>query len=494
MTVHPSRESGLAAAGNHRHPLRAGLFVVVAVVGGAVLAYLLVRGQIVIALALLLAFPTFLLLQRYPVAVIGIWLLAAQFLTANEEGSSGRSVYWLVHRALPVAAVLAVMVTQLVRLRSRPLPRLGWPELAMVSYLAYSALSIAFTSPDVPATLYLLFDRVLIPMCLYLLVRLLEPGERQLRVLLPILGFVLISQSVIGGLAWINPGVLPEGWLGREGTRTVGSLQHPNVYGTVVLACGALLFHAATSIPGWRMPKRLLVGAGLVLALVMVFLTYSRASWLAAVVVVLGLAFLYPRVITKAGLAIGLAAILLVGFGLVFGQTDTAAQRLASEETALSRLPVVVGSIRMFQQKPVTGWGYGNFDLYDYQFQGQFGELVVPEKDHASHNLFLTILAEQGLIGLLLYLAPLVWWLVATRAALRTMPATGFISRKLLIVLWLVLAAIFVVSNLSNMRVVFGLGVWWMTLGLIGSLIERYRKEDSRAPTARVLEVQGSHW
>ena len=291
----------------------------------------------------------------------------------------------------------------------------------------------------------------------------------------------------------INPGVLPEGWLGREGSRTVGSLEHPNVYGTVVLLCGALLFHAASSIPGWRRSRRIVVGAGVVLALVMVFLTYSRASWLAGVVVVVGLAFLYPRVVVRGGLAVGLAAVLLVGSGLVFGQTETAAQRLASAETALSRLPVVVGSIKMFQEKPLTGWGYGNFDLYDYQFQGQFGELVVPEKDHASHNLFLTILAEQGIFGLLLYLAPLVYWLIATRAALRAMPSTGFISRKLLIVLWLVLAAIFVVSNFSNMRVVFGLGVWWMTLGLIGSLVERYRRNGPPASGTPRLEAQGSN-
>ena len=197
MTV--SGDSGLATD-SRRQPLRAGLLLAAAMAGGAVLAYLLVGGQIVIALTLLLAFPAFLVLQRYPVAVIGIWLLAAQFLTANEEGSSGRSVYWLVHRALPVVAVLAVVATQLIRFNSRALPRLGWPELAMVGYVIFSALSIAFTSTDIQATLYLLFDRVVIPMCLYLLVRLLEPGERELRMLLPILGFVLISQSVIGTL------------------------------------------------------------------------------------------------------------------------------------------------------------------------------------------------------------------------------------------------------------------------------------------------------
>jgi hypothetical protein len=229
--VRPSEREAVRA---RRQPGRATLLILAAVAGGSAAAYLLVGGQVVLALTLLLAFPAFLVLQRYPIAVIGVWLLVAPFLTSNEAGTSARSVYWLVHRALPVVAVLAVVATRLLRIRSRPLPTLAWPELAMLAYLVYSALSIAFTSPDAQATLYLLYDRVLIPMALYLLVRLLEPGERQLRVLLPILGFVLLSQALIGTLAWIAPGILPESWLGREGSRTVGSLQHPNVYGTTL--------------------------------------------------------------------------------------------------------------------------------------------------------------------------------------------------------------------------------------------------------------------
>jgi hypothetical protein len=49
----------------------------------------------------------------------------------------------------------------------------------------------------------------------------------------------------------------------------------------------------------------------------------------------------------------------------------------------------------------------------------------------------------------------------------------GFANRKLLALLWLALLAHLVVNNFSNMRVEFGLGLWWLTLGLVGSLEAR---------------------
>ncbi len=478
MTARHIKDTRLVAGGRGWRALRTGALVTSAAVGGAAVAYLLVGGQLVMALALLLAFPAFLVLQRYPIAVISVWLLAAPFLTSNEQGTSGRTVFWLVHRALPVVAVLAVVITRMVGIRRRPLPRLGWPELAMAAYVISTVLSVAFTSPEVEATLYLLYDRVFVPMCLYLLIRLLEPGERQLRLLLPVLGFVLVSQSLIGALSWISPELLPAGWLGREGTRTVGSLQHPNVFGTTMLLCGAMLLHGALSSPPGKRARRTVLVAGFILALAMVFFTYSRASWLAGGVVVLGLAFVYRRFTAKFALVIGLACILLLGSGLISGQAEIAAQRFNAEESALSRLPIALGSTRMFLEKPVGGWGYGNFDRYNYQFQGAVDGLVVPDKEHPSHNLYLTILAEQGIIGLFLFLFPVLWWLGVTRSSLRKLPPSGLISRNLIRVLWLGMAAFFIVTNFSNLRVVIGTGLWWMTLGLIASVLERYRKDE----------------
>ena len=131
----------------------------------------------------------------------------------------------------------------------------------------------------------------------------------------------------------------------------------------------------------------------------------------------------------------------------------------------------------MFEQKPLTGWGFDNFDRYDREFQSEVGDFI-PEKDHASHNVYLTLLAEQGLVGWLLFLGPAIWLLVRTVRVFSSLPRTGLASRKLVVLLWAVLAAHVTVNNFSNMRVVFGLGQWWLVLGLIATLVSAQAARD----------------
>jgi O-antigen ligase len=141
----------------------------------------------------------------------------------------------------------------------------------------------------------------------------------------------------------------------------------------------------------------------------------------------------------------------------------------------------------MFEAKPVTGWGFGNIDLYDRQFQGRVGELFVPDKDHASHNLYLTILAEQGLIGIVLYLGPVLILLAKTPAAYRALSREGPTGRSWLVVLWLIPAMHFVVNNFSNMKVPFGLGLYWLSIGLIAGIVLPRRRLTDQPPAMALL-------
>jgi len=457
----------------------------------ALVAVLVANDQPAIALGLLLAVPAATVVLRYPLAAVAVWLVVTPFLVAT-DGGAVRIVYWLVHRALPVVAVINIMIGAKLGERG-PLPRLRWPELAMVSYLALTELSILYVAPDVMASTYHLYDRVFIPMCLYLIVRFVQPDERDLRHLLPIVICLLLSQAVIGILQWTAPQALPEAWLTRLGSRTTGSLSHPNVYGTTMLFAGLLVLHAGMRRKRPDRPWPLLWL--FLTSLVFVFLTYSRASWLAGLVVVLGLFAIYPRLITNLAVIAILLSAAVVASGRIDEQVQMARHRFRSEqseESALSRLPVIAASLRMFQERPVVGWGYGTFDRYSNQFQGAVGGLVVPDKEHASHNLYLTILAEQGLLGFLGYMGAAFWWLGGTRRAWRATPIEGPVNRELLVCLWLVLAGHVVVNNYSNMRVVFGLGLWWLTLGMIASIVTRYRPPSlSEVPIGLTSRVSG---
>jgi O-antigen ligase len=308
-----------------------------------------------------------------------------------------------------------------------------------------------------------------------------------LRLLLPVALFILISQTAIGVLSWLAPDLLPSAWLGLAGARTTGSLRHAHVFGTTLLFCGMLAFHSALSVPRRAGVRYALIGLFL-LAVVMNFFTLSRASWLASCVVVLGLLLVYPRTLRRlAIIAVPIIALVLAS-GLATGAGQLALDRLQSDESeraALTRLPVAVAAIRMFKEKPLVGWGYENFDRFDRQFQSTVGGFY-PDKDDASHNDYLNLLAEQGLIGLTLFLGPVVWWLALTRSAIANMPRIGFVSHRLLIILWLVIASLFIVGQFATIRNEFSSGLWWVTLGLIGSLVDRFhsRRGDQR-PASR---------
>ncbi len=75
------------------------------------------------------------------------------------------------------------------------------------------------------------------------------------------------------------------------------------------------------------------------------------------------------------------------------------------EDTAEGRLITGAKSLGMIDRKPLFGWGYGRYDFFDENFRVQIGN-IVNENDKTSHNTFLTVMAEQGIPALLLYLFP----------------------------------------------------------------------------------------
>jgi O-antigen ligase len=406
-----------------------------------------------------------------------------------------RRLFWMVHRALPPITAAIIVFSSALEISHRKLPKLGLPELAMTGYILLSLFSIWELNSKPLATSYLLYDRVIIPVCLYLIVRFTIQDGESARKLLPVLIFLAISQSIIGILSWYLPQVLPSDWLTQAGSRTTGSLVNASVYTTTLTLSGLLVLHAGlTSKDG---PFRKISILTFYLASYCIFISFSRASWLGGIFMLLGLLYLYPRFTLTTSLVVSVI-VLVFGGWLLADQIQWAQARFKSaesERSALSRLPVYYASLRMFQAKPMLGWGYANFDQYDRRFQGRVADLPNDNKDHASHNLYLTTIAEQGILGLGLFLAPMIWLLILSLRAFPRMPVNGFWSRKLLVILWLVILSHLAVNNFSNMRVVFGLGMWWITLGLVASLVYAYQKPNfftGVAPAARPA-LRSSH-
>jgi O-Antigen ligase len=446
-----------------------------AVAAGGVVGYLVAAGQWHVALALVLAVPSFVALHRYPLVVVTVWLFVSPLVSAT-DGARVRQAYWVVHRALPVAAVTVLAVSALLGLRDRALPRLGWGEALMGGYVVVTLLSIGYTAPDARATAYVLFDAVVVPMCLYLVVRLSNPDEEDIRRLVPAVAFILCTQAIVGLLSWTAPDVLPNEWVRKAGERTTGTLRSADVFGTTMVFCGVFLLHVGARA---RSPLRRAGALVLfLLAMLMVFLSFSRASWLAGLVAATGALLMHRRHLGQLALLMVPLVFVVWASGILTQQFDLAEYRLGSaqaEESALSRLPAAQAAFRMFDAEPVVGWGYQNFDLYSRPFQGQVGDLVGAAQPHASHNLYLTTLAEQGTVGLVLFIGPVVYWLMRTRSAIPYLPRSGLLGRDFVVTMWLVVAAYHVTNNFSRMQVTTGLGLLWLTLALVASVVDRHR-------------------
>lgn len=451
-----------------------------------VVAYLVVADMWMFAVVMVAALPIFVLLHRYPLTGLFVWLLLGEFLVATNGGTI-RKMYWLIHRALPLITLGIIFLSYMLRIHKRRLPRLGGAELFMAGYLVATQLSVIYLSSDVMANSFYIYDRIFVPMCLYLLVRLMRPTEQDMRRLIPFLIVILIAQSLIGIASWTVPQVLPSAWLDRVGTRTTGSLQSYSVFTCTAVTCGLLILQSALNHDLSNMRRRFYY-ALFALSYCMIFFSFSRGSWLAGLVVFMGLGLIYRQFIVRFTLAtVPLVAILLT-VGLLSTYTEWASQRFysdRSEEAALSRLPIYYASYRMFEEKPILGWGYGNFDHFDRLFQERVSGLINAVKDHASHNLYLTIVAEQGIVGIFFYMMPMFWWLALSMKAYSKLPAEGFWSRKLLVIFWLLLLFHIIVNNFSNMRVVYGLGLWWITLGFIGVMVSESLLPEQNQPEAQ---------
>jgi O-antigen ligase len=228
-----------------------------------------------------------------------------------------------------------------------------------------------------------------------------------------------------------------------------------------------------TSASKWLKPV-LIITFGL--ALYCVFFSFSRGSWLGELLVVVGLLFLYPRVILGTVIIV-LAITLVLGNSILASQISWAMERLNDEDTANGRIIGNTASLRMIEAKPLTGWGWGKYDLYNISFKARVGDIAIDTKG-TSHNTYLSIMAELGIPTFLVYMFPVGWWLYLSLKVGRRLPSRTFLGSRLLIMLWLLMLHIFVVTNFMDMIRfhAFGTCIWWMALALIASLIQPYLK------------------
>jgi O-antigen ligase len=457
---------------------------------GVVVAYLAFQQEWVYLMVLLLLVPTAILFYVYPFSVVLIWLLVFPFFL-KEVLPGARTIYWILYRLMIPAAVIALLFLSVTGIRKIRGFRIGLVDWIMVGYIVYSLANIFLLTPQPESLLIRYYDRIFVPFCMYWLIRLLNPDAKDLKLLLPVALILILSQAAVGIFSWTAPEVLPRPWLSRLGERTVGTFGNPAVLSTTLMFCALFLMQAyhetKSSFLRWASL------AGVVLAFFLVFFSFSRGSWLGGAVVLLGMACIYPKTVMRLVLAgLIIAAILYLASPLrsYFGFAE---ERLTTESTVEGRIIGASATTRLILEKPLFGWGYNQHERYDEQFRESVFNLAV-NNQHSSHNTYLLITAEMGVIGLALYLLPVLIWLVRSVKVFKKLPFKGYPGQAIVIMLWLVLVDQFIASNFTDLiqSTLFNTVMWWLVLGLIANIVDSVREERSLAVQPLVERTVGA--
>ncbi len=301
------------------------------------------------------------------------------------------------------------------------------------------------------------------------------------------------SLEALRGLNQAISGAGPLGFLlGGGYLRSFGSFGQPNPFAAylttgVMLATGLLFAHSRNGLRGLVQPLPLIaLTAGGVMTLG-VLASLSRGALLALLAGVAVMAFTYrPRTLLAAPLlVIGASAVwLLGGFGILPEFLATRVATIFDSLTLLDprevhltganfavvqRMAIWEAAQGMFADNPLLGVGAGNFD----RAYPAYALPNWPQAPGHAHNLYLNLLAEMGLVGLLSYLTLLATLLGGTvnaarsaiRAATQSHPESALPAGLTLAAVGLV--AVLAVHHLFDNLYVHGIGA---QLGLLFGL------------------------
>ncbi len=245
--------------------------------------------------------------------------------------------------------------------------------------------------------------------------------------------------------------------------RIIVTLSSPGILGAFY---GAGIV-TAVAILCWNGPQvlRRLSIVTLVLSVPAIFFTYTRAGVIATVVVTAILVATRPRArVIGAALAVLAAFVLFIGWGDI-SRSSLYQQRASDVANVQGRSVIAKASLELATERPLVGWGYGQFDEAKRNVDIDTGSVSQASLyRYTSHNTYLTILVELGVIGFVL--AFLTWLIVvwSTIRRLPTMPYPPWFTHSLLAMIGVVALT----ALTTDMRFFsFVPGLAWVAVGLL---------------------------
>ncbi|HEV7528684.1 MAG TPA: O-antigen ligase family protein [Solirubrobacteraceae bacterium] len=320
--------------------------------------------------------------------------------------ADGRTVNLLIPLYVVVAAgVFAHLLPRVLRREERGLRGVEWLLLASVLLYAVQALYSADVAKAAENVGFFYVPFAL----LYVLLR---DVRWTPQLLLRCLGVAVALAVVFAGIGFVeyarkelflNPKVVAANQFDNY-FRVNSLFFDPNIYGRFL----AVVMVAVTTVVLWGRDLRAVLGAAAVLAWLLAGLvtSFSQSSIAA---LLLGLAVLAAYRWSVRGTLIvagGLVALALLVVGLApaslhFGLKGSGG---STSNATSGRTKLIEGGLELFAKRPLQGYGSGSFQK-EYE---SHSKASVQNATSASHTIPITVAAEQGIVGLALYVALLV--------------------------------------------------------------------------------------
>ncbi|MFF5141934.1 O-antigen ligase family protein [Streptomyces sp. NPDC013157] len=338
-------------------------------------------------------------------AVAVLAVLALPLAPGGGEGGAG-----------PADAVSALVVLyaalRTLRERRRPLSATAVAVLGMpVVGLAVAAMGAASPGAGLTGLGRYLQVFVLVPAAVVLLVR--DRADFRL------LAWSFVGLAVWQGAVGVHQYVTGTGasYQGEE-IRAVGTFGPQDVMGMATVVSFGLVCALGLALGRSPVRQRVAAGACALGLLLPLAVSFSRGAWIATVLtcgVQLALAGL-RRALKVAAVAVAAGVVLVGGFGI---GTAMLQERLSSigqvtdapDQSVVDRYTLWAAATGMWREHPVTGVGLKNFPAYrdshaslalssGSDTEGA-GAAYRKQPLLSPHNMYLLVLSEQGLLGLL---------------------------------------------------------------------------------------------
>jgi hypothetical protein len=448
---------------------------------GLLAAYALVASPPLVKVLLL--FPAVVGVAMVPPDKVFLgWLICAPFVQGASSGNNSGHVFFKFLFFVPPLVLVARMAVGGLRrnVKIRPI------DLVPAAYLGYILVRVGLVPSALSgdeASLRGIYGVVGVGVIAYYFTAFADTPES-------------FSENVTRALIWSGIGVallaivdaatawnLWHNTIGGNGElrRVSSTFDGPVPLGTflgaaIAFAVSALVWKGPRSL---RLPSFLLIG----LSIPALYFTYTRGPILAAAAVSVAMLLLANRARWPSLLAFAAVALLLALVWKDISTTNIYEKRFSITSTITSRAEIQHESIELFRKKPVFGWGYNTFDQV---------RLTLPDRDpriskETSHDTYLTVIVELGIVGLVLLLLPTV--VIAWRAigAGWRLPAERWILGGCVGTV-----ACYAIGALTYDARFFSLttALPWIALGLARSRVSGYERSQAAASHLSALRAQ----